>query len=158
MGINVYPSLSSHAGAITDPGEVLLSILRHIFATPASSSDHYEGYGFSHKVSFRRIEAEHGNRPKVFCETYGNLISALMARYFPDKRFRVSCTYKYIDEHTGEHIEPTADNAFSTRYTVFLDVQMEDEDGIEQPIIHTDMVEIDPKTFEFKIKFKRTIS
>lgn len=154
MGIPMYPSLSSHAGALTDAREIIPSLLRQMFAAPPSISDTYEGDGFNNRISFRRIMGLYGHNPDVFCDKYAEAISEVIARYFPGRRFQINTYYKYINDLTGDTEFPTAENRKFVRYTVFLDIQERLEDGNLTPMIISDMVSIDPKTFQFKIEFQ----
>lgn len=154
MAIPMYPSLSSHAGALTDPKEIVPSLLRQIFAAPSTISDTYEGYDWNYKLSFRRLMAKYGHDPEVFCTKYQEELSHILGRYFPDKQFYTRVDYKYINDRTGDLETPTQENRYWTRYTVFLDIQERLEDQSLSPVIVSDMVEINSKTFEFKINFR----
>lgn len=154
MGIPVYPSLSSYAGSLTDPKEVVPSILRHMFATPSTSSDHYEDYTHNYKISFRRMEADYGHEPAAMCSRLMDELNAIFDRYFPDKQLHTHIYYKLIDDATNENVDVTAENSKFVRYTVFIDITQTDDNGNTIPIIISDLVTIDPQSHQFEIKFE----
>lgn len=154
MSIPVYPSLSSYAGSLTDPKEVVPSILRHMFATPSTSSDHYEDYTHNYKISFRRMEADYGHEPAAMCSRLMDELNHVFERYFPDRKINTNVYYKLIDEATNEDVDVTAENSKFVRYTVYIDITETDEDGKTQPIIVSDLVTIDPNSNQFEIKFE----
>ena len=153
MATPTYLSLSSSGGPLTDPTDVVPSILRHMFATPAFGSDYFEGAGFNNKLSFRRLMAQHGDNPTAFCNMYSDALTDVLVRYFPNRKVKVDTWYQLINENTGQLEDPTDDNGFLPRYTVFLDVHVANEKGVLCPAIISQKVEIDSDKSIFTIKF-----
>ena len=154
MAIPVYPSLSSYAGSLTEPKEVIPSILRHMFATPATSSDHYENTYDNYKLSFRRLEAEYGHHPDAVCQRLGEELAKVGHRYFPNRRLSYNVYWRMIDDSTNEPVEDNDGNMRFVRYTVFIDITEKDDEGNIYPVILSDLVSVDPKTHVFTIKFE----
>lgn len=152
-GTIVYPSLSSYAGALTDPKEVIPSLLRHMVATPATSSDTYESKSYTYKISLRRLMAEHGNSPNGFCNNLISTLSAAISRYYPDRFIQVDAWYKVINETTGLEEEPVAENVSFPRYVVYLDIHERYTDGTYSPVIYSDKMTLDKTTQTIDIKF-----
>lgn len=154
MPTPIYPSLSSHAGALTDPKEVIPSILRHMFATPTSSSDYFENRSHNYKLSFRDLESRYGNDPETFMKVYKEKLSDVIQRYFPTTSFNIATYYQVISELTGELEDPNDGNEQYPRYTVFLDIQRRLADGSLEPVIMSHKVRINKETHEFEIDFE----
>lgn len=154
MAIAIYPSLSSHAGALTDPKEIIPSILRHMFATPTSSSDYFENRSRNHKLSFRELEAKYGDTPETFMKVYKDKLSDVLQRYFPTTSFNIVTYYQVISELTGELEDPNDGNIQYPRYTVFLDIQRRLRDGSLEPVILNHKIRINKETHKFEIDFE----
>lgn len=134
-----YPSLDSHANAITDPTDVIPAILKHILATPGNSSNVYENTTTPYKLSFSSFVANFGNEPKVLCNNFANNLTNIYNRYYPEKTIEVYCTYELYSDNV--------------RYDVIIDIQERAIDGTLIPLLISQKVFIDPKDNTIQIKY-----
>lgn len=137
--INCYPSLDSHAGALTDPTDAIPAILKHILATPGNSSNIYENTSTPFKLSFSELVANFGNEPKELCSLFANNLLTIFNRYYPQRTINVLCDY-----------ELHSDNV---RYDVVIDIQERLSDATISPLLISQKVTINPKTNEININY-----
>jgi len=137
---NVYLSLDSHGGVLTDPVDVIPSIIRHVFAQPGNVSTIFDNVDDSPMFSVRELEANHGTDPALFVAEFQKKLLAIIRRYYPTRYILPMITY-----------EMESDNV---RYNVTIDVQEQLAGGQVEPIIITDRISIDPTTHNIVLKFK----
>ena len=150
----IYPSLSTGANALTRPDEIIPSVIRHLVATPASISDLFEDRQLSNKASLRAVESQFGNDPKAFCVRMTDMLTAIINRYFPSRRFNVDIWYKLINDVTGDEEDPISGNENYHRYVCYIDIQEIVGQGVFSPVIVSEKVYIDKDTHEFYIDFE----
>lgn len=137
---NTYLSLDSHGGALTDPVDVIPSIIRHVFAQPGNVSTIFDNVDASPMFSVRELEANYGTDPSLFVSEFQKKLLAIISRYYPNRYIVPFVTY-----------EMDADNV---RYTVTIDVQEQLAGGQVEPIIISNRISIDPTTHNIVLKFK----
>ncbi len=158
MATPIYPSLSSYAGALTSPEEVIPSILRYMFESPAGHSDYYRNSYTDYKLSFRRIEADYGSQPQALITKLTNELQAVFDRYFKNEDLRINIYYKLITEDgKNEEVEPTEDVMFLVRYNVYIDIVRVLDDGLTQGVITKGRISINHEEHTFHIDFDKEV-
>lgn len=158
MPTPVYPSLSSYGGALTDPREVIPSILRFMYATPAARSDFFENRLEDHKLSLVRIEADYGHNPDAFMQKLSDELTVVLNRYFPDYGLKINLYYKLITEDGKEdEVDPTEDNQHYPRYNVYIDIVRITPNGVVIGTITRGRIEVDNVEHKFSIHFDKEV-
>ncbi len=138
---NIYPSLDSHGGALTEPVDVIPAVIKHIFAQPGNASNIYDNVSDSTMVSIRNLEANLGTQPKDFCQALQGRLMAVFNRYYPTRTILPIITYEMMDDNI--------------RYTVIIDVQERLVSGDLSPTIISTRISINPKTHELELKYSQ---
>jgi hypothetical protein len=81
---NVYLSLDSHGGVLTDPVDVIPSIIRHVFAQPGNVSTIFDNVDDSPMFSVRELEANHGTDPALFVAEFQKKLVGNHPSVLPD--------------------------------------------------------------------------
>lgn len=136
---NIYPSLDSHGGALTEAVDIIPAIIKHCFAQPGKVSNIYDNVADSTMMSIRNLEAIHGTQPKDFCSSLQERFLAIFNRYFPNKTILPVITYQMLDDQV--------------QYTVIIDVQERQADGSLTPLISSTRISIDPRTHALVLKY-----
>lgn len=67
------------AQVLTRPADQLAYAIRWFFVNPGSISSNNE----DEMISFRKLNAMHGNSPKLFAQTIGAKLTDIVSKYFP---------------------------------------------------------------------------
>ena len=122
MSTPCYLSLDSNGGILTTSDNIVPTILRTVLGTPGKTSDTFS------KVSFRELESKNGNDPGSMCHVLSGSLEDIYNNYFPDKKIKVICEYKMIDEirynlsiDVVEFVTPTQTKGLISNRKVFID-------------------------------------
>lgn len=136
---NIYPSLDSHGGPLTEPVDVVPAILKHIFAQPGRVSNIFDNFENSPMCSIRMLESEYGHSPAEMVNVLQNKLKEIINRYFPGRDIQPEVTYSMHDD--------------KVRYDVIIDVKEIMSNGTVEPVVRTNTITINPKTHEFTIEY-----
>jgi len=122
MSTPCYLSLDSNGGILTTSDNIVPTILRTVLGTPGKTSDTFS------KVSFRELESKNGNDPGSMCHVLSGSLEDIYNNYFPDKKIKVICEYKMIDESrynisidVVEYVTPTKVRGLVSNRKVYID-------------------------------------